>query len=161
MAGSVKTKLIVHKKAAYARFLNVLKIRNSVWHLDIGVLHSAEMAELAMIHEFGTSNIPARPFIRSFFRDRKKEVRERTKEIQKQWALFSVDPTVLINALGEDLATMMRERMIDYPYEIKPPLAASTVYRKELEGHLHPEAPLVRTGDLMESIDYKVTKKRK
>lgn len=121
-------------------------------------------AQLATIHEFGTSTIPARPFILGTFSLHEAEYRRLLAEkILPAILKLRITPEYGLKVLGEKMASDMRNRMVDGE-GIPPPLAASTIAAKERKGRWNrgglaagaSPRPLVDTGRLRNSISYAV-----
>jgi hypothetical protein len=122
-------------------------------HEDVGGEDHGEgitIAEIAAFHEFGTASIPERSFIRAGI----DENRDRIRDLQRRLAKLVIanrtrmPPRRALELLGAKIATLIRERI---RASIDPPLADSTVDRKGSS------TPLIDTGQLIQSIAFKVT----
>jgi hypothetical protein len=106
-----------------------------------------DLAAIAVWNEYGTSRIPARPFMRSTL-DRRSAAYDRQME-----KIFTKVMTGKVNVLT-GLATLGKQIAKDISNSIdkwkKPPNAISTIKKKGFND------PLVETGELMNSIEYRV-----
>lgn len=129
------------------------------FHVKVGVLDSNQphglisMAELAAIHEFGApaANIPERSFIRRTFTEEegKAELRKITFGLAQNIVNDKMSLTQALEALGVWGANAVRRRV---KMGLWPPLRPQTVKRKGSS------APLVDTGQLINSVTHKVAK---
>lgn len=104
------------------------------------------LSELGMIHEFGTDEIPERPFIRGYAWNEKKEIKENliitTKNIKN-----GMDPQKAV----EQLALAGQGGVQDYiASKIPPPNAGEGMESK---------TPLIDTGEMRQSIIGQVIEK--
>lgn len=136
-----------------------------------GAPTAAESAEpmtnvrLAMIHEFGTDTIPARPFILGTFElQREKYVRILGRTVLPAVIAGRTTIDQGLEVIGHMMASDMRNRIVDGA-GIPPPLAPSTVKTKLAKGRWKgPDGgasdgsprPLVDTGRLRNSITHAV-----
>lgn len=122
--------------------------------LEVGVLGNAprhpsglNVADIATFNEFGTSSIPARPFIRSTFD-------ENTEKYQR-WAQKSVSligAGMSANNVAKRMGEMIKSDIQRKIVAIKmPPNSAATIQRKGSSN------PLIDTGRMRQSIDYRLT----
>ena len=95
---------------------------------------------IALYLEFGTKNMPARPFMRSAI-----------KKNKKSWADLLAKSRDF-DTVGKKMVEDIKESILDGNFK---PLKQSTVNKK---GHAH---VLIDTGKLYDSIDYKKVKSRK
>lgn len=106
-------------------------------------------AQVATFHEFGTSKVPERSFLRSTF------AKHRKRYIREIDAIAGViadgeDPTADLEFLGEEMRADVLKTIKD---KIPPPLSPATVARKRGE-----ETPLIDTGQLINAISSEVVK---
>jgi phage gpG-like protein len=106
-------------------------------------------ATLAAIHEFGTENghIPARSFLRSTFREQRTAMLSITKELYFQVIFKKISMEKALAVIGEKFVSEIKAKITA---GIDPPNAESTIARKGSS------TPLVDTGQLINSISYKV-----
>lgn len=141
----MKSKVIVKDNSAV-----IFKRINAVDNLavTIGVHDDPKLALIAAVNEFGSSNIPARPFLRTTF---KAESRKAKRIFDSHFARWVLDrrasARASLEAAGEHIAeaTMAKIEAIK-----NPPNAPSTIRQKGFDN------PLVHTGKLKKSITVKV-----
>jgi len=107
---------------------------------------------LAIIHEFGSGHIPARPWIRPPLYTHHDEL---TKELVKIWESCKDgkgDPSKKLNALGS-LAASLVKNYVTQGDGIPPPNAPSTIKRKGSS------RPLVDTGAMVNAVTWEVREK--
>lgn len=120
---------------------------------------SLTIAEIAAVHEFGSSNgrIPQRSFIRSFFDAKTPELmkvlRSELEKLVKRVAqtgepVSPADQKKVLDRVGLWMVAQIQARIAGG--EIRPPLAQSTIDRKGSS------TPLIDTGQLRSSIAHKV-----
>lgn len=111
------------------------------------------VAQVAFWNEYGTiskngnKHIPPRPFIRNVTDDKAKM--QRLGEIAKIELSKGQDSEAVINTIGEQLVTMIKQSISQGEFE---PNAPYTIAKKGSS------RPLVDTGLLMSSVDFKVEK---
>lgn len=160
---------VIDNRSAWDRILRELKeLRRTV--VTVGVHDDASARpgddltnpQLAAIHEFGAGRIPERSFLRATIdQDRRVETFARDQAAEVAAGLRPAQQA------GERIGVMataaVKQRIRSH---IPPPLAAVTIERK-LEKGAHggglasmagsAAAPLIDTGQLINSITYKVT----
>lgn len=128
-----------------AKMLNSISKRfekyNKTTVLEVGIF-DADNAKIAYYNEFGTSKIPARPFIRRTIREKKNQLLQmigrllKTKDINQSFAIA-----------GEFLANAMKMKIVNGVFIKNAP---STVRNKGFN------KPLIHTGSMVNSIKFKV-----
>lgn len=103
---------------------------------------------IAQWHEFGTTTIPERSFIRSTIDKRRVELGQFCAALGGRVVDGHVTPAAALEAIGLKASSMMRDTI---RARIPPPLADATLLRK---GGKH--VPLIDTGALLNAITYKV-----
>lgn len=146
----------------------VKKMANS--HVKIGVIEGAKdheskneegetegllsMASLASFHEFGTETIPERSFIRSTIDEIRPELKELSKKLQAQILVGKLTSKQGLALLGEKVKSAIINKLNS---GIDPDLEFSTILaRMRRSGGKYSDNPLVDTGQLKQSITYKV-----
>jgi len=129
-----------------------VKIREKSLTIEAGILTKARhssgipVAALASIHEFGTSTVPARPFIGPTAKENKKiyqkELRQMSLDILKGKRVRAQ-----AKELAEKVKTDIQKKIKS---NIPPPLAPATVRRK---GH---NKALIDTGELLDTVAARV-----
>lgn len=104
------------------------------------------VGEMAIIHEMGTSRIPARPFIGPAITENHREFTNVARKAT-QSVIHGGNVITALNSMGEWAAKKMRERVLS---NIEPPLAEVTVREK---GHDH---ALIDTDLMYDSIGYEI-----
>lgn len=106
-----------------------------------------KVAQVAAWHEFGTANIPPRPFFRNTIAGKKQEWRDNMKAIL---VAQDYDVHTTLEAVGmvarDDIMASIRQMS-------EPANAKSTVAKKGFNN------PLIDTGVLLRSMDYQVVEK--
>jgi hypothetical protein len=128
----------------------LLKAINSLNNrvVDVGILSSSsgEIIKRAEYNEFGTSKIPERSFIRAGFDKNKSKLESQGNKLMKSVVSMDITATQAAETLGEVAKGMIQ----DYAIKLKdPPNADSTIWFKGSEN------PLVDTGQMISSINYK------
>jgi hypothetical protein len=110
-----------------------------------------DLVDLAVIHEFGTEDIPARPFVRGTFEDSKvkEELRKVQEKIIKAFLAGKIDEQKANALLGTWAANAIKNyvKQGDSPLQA---LAPATIAAKKSS------RPLVDTGQLINSVSYEV-----
>ena len=131
--------------------------------LSVGILQpeasivyksGATMGQIASWNEFGTPDIPARPFMRQTFRT-KKDIRQGLRvRVRKSKSMGVSDGTDLpidtLEAMGQALASAMKSIIAGWK---SPKNAEFTIKKKGKDD------PLVETGLMMKSVRYEVKKR--
>lgn len=107
------------------------------------------VAEVAAYNELGTSDTPARPFMKQSFEKHEKELQTACDQVNKAIVAGSSAEKAL-NVLGATVKGIVQEEIVDGEFA---PNAPSTVKKKGSE------KPLIDTGHMRQSVNY-VVKKR-
>lgn len=115
---------------------------------DIAAMEPIETSELAKMLHYGTSEIPARPFLEDGILSKKNELyealrQESRRELEGEGANWDKVGTMAVGAVNE----LVRS---DW-YKDRVPNAISTIIAKE-----GGDTPLIDSGNLMQSLDYVV-----
>ena len=120
------------------------------------------VAQIAVWHEFGTSRIPARSFVRAYVDSNINEIRAvaaAQMRIAIRQAIRTGQPITdatrekILGRIGAFMKGGMQARIAR---GIAPPLAEKTLQRKMRNGR-NKATPLINTGQLRASIDYLVS----
>ena len=145
----------------YKRFLD--KMAQIAGGVKAGILEGATnrvtgepIAPYAVYNEFGTSRIPARPFMRTV-----------AKEKPKVWIGTMVghirgratDPAIWKQALGKAGEQMVKDIQNSIQNGSWTPNAPLTVKWKAERGKSQPDKPLFDTGDMFHAVAFKVVDK--
>lgn len=121
------------------------------FELQAGVFNAkyadgTEVKDVSNWQEYGTANIPARPFFRPVVENSV----DKWGRLYTQMVLKTKDPELAMEQLGE----VMKGDFIEKIMSIQtPPLSPKTIARKKSS------KPLIETGLMRDSCDYKVIKK--
>lgn len=123
-----------------------LQTKNKQGSLEVGILggkypNGLNIAQNAKLQEFGTYNIPPRPFFRNALRQN-----------EKRWIAFYKNGLKQrdLNIVGKVGVMASSDVKISITKTLTPPNAKATIKKK---GSSH---PLIDTGLLRAAIDYKV-----
>ncbi len=124
--------------------------------VEVGILGSGETYDngasvllIAQVHEFGAPSvgIPERSFLRAYFDENEKTIYNEMESLFMQ----TIDNLNSASSFYEYLGEYLVGEIKDYIVKLKsPPLKASTIKKKGSSN------PLVDTGRLVDSIDYRV-----
>lgn len=103
------------------------------------------VAQVAFWNEYGTANIPPRPFFRNTIARHKDEWPKQAAALMEA---NGGDVRQTLELMGEGVKGQLVETIQDFR---EPPNAAATVKKKGFD------KPLIDTGTLWRSIDYEVT----
>ena len=112
----------------------------------------ATLIEIAAAHEFGTSNVPERSFIRRAFEDNTQEAQALMGKLARRIVEDKTSIDESLRILGTWGANLVR-RTVTVGDHIPPPLKPETVKRKGST------RPLVDKSHMINSLDYEVDKK--
>lgn len=114
------------------------------------------IAEYAVYNEFGTSRIPARPFMRTVAKEKPEQWVKNMVSIVKGRAK---DPQAWKEALGlagEQMKADIKDSIQNGSWT---PNAPATVATKKRKGKVEPDHPLIDTGQMLEAVSYEVVDK--
>lgn len=154
---TVSTEALTGGLDALQKRLRLLRARHA--YVKAGVLGKAPVrteggitnAQLASVHEYGTSKVPARPFIAPPFHANRESYMQ-ILQAGYRAAVTKDDPAVfvkMLRLLGMKIVADIRKHVTAGP-PIPPPLSPKTIARKGSS------RPLVDTGQMIRSIDYEV-----
>lgn len=114
------------------------------------------IAEYAVYNEFGTSRIPARPFMRTVAKEKPKQwVGEMVRHIRGR----ATEPAIWKQALGVAGESMKSDIKDSIQNGNWTPNAPATVAAKKRKGKVEPDHPLIDTGQMLAAVSYEVTDK--
>jgi hypothetical protein len=159
---------VIDNRAVWDKILRELgKLRRTVVTVGVHQDDSARAGDsltnpqLAAIHEFGAGRIPERSFLRATI-DQDRRVEDFAREQAAEVATGVRPASQAGERIGVMTSNAVKTRIRDH---IPPPLAAVTIQRK-IEKGAHGSglasmagnaaAPLIDTGQLINSITYKV-----
>lgn len=115
-----------------------------------GIPSKADLVEIALYNELGTSTIPSRPFLAQTVQMHEEEIKEMAATEVSQALLGEKDSQQAFEVIGEDVRKKVQNRIDEGQFV---PNAPSTIRRK---GHDH---PLIDTGTMRDSISYTICEK--
>ena len=127
-----------------------------------GILNNAtttdgkSIAEYAVNNEFGTSRIPARPFMRTVAKEKPQQwIGEMVRHVRGR----ATEPAVWKQALGLAGESMKSDIKDSIQNGNWTPNAPATVKAKARKGKVEPDHPLIDTGQMIAAVSYEVTDK--
>lgn len=115
-----------------------------------GMPSKADLVEIALYNELGTSTIPSRPFLAQTVQMHEEEIKEMAATEVSQALRGEKDSQQAFEVIGEDVRKKVQNRIDEGQFV---PNAPSTIRRK---GHDH---PLIDTGTMRDSISYTICEK--
>jgi hypothetical protein len=114
------------------------------------------MAQLGIIHEFGTErnggHVPERSYLRSTMAEQNKKLKAMIKKLSDKVAIGRIDKKQALGLLGEFLVTAFRNKIQE---GVPPPNDPKTIKRK---GSEH---TLIDTGQMRDTLDWEIQEGRK
>jgi hypothetical protein len=131
-------------------------------HIAVGVIgekahephkdaDGATVADVASWNHFGTSTIPARPFLTIMLEKHGERLRELLGRVGKGVLAGKIDLDTGLNLVGLEAAKLTKRTITEH---VPPPNAASTIERKGSS------TPLVDKGQLLGSITHEIREGR-
>lgn len=149
----------IHDKTKVPELLKIIKeIQGS--EIQLGILGSgagggkhkksdATILDIANWNEFGTRKMPERSFIRASYDDKRSDYERQGEKLLEQVIAMTVTPSVLYETLGQYMVGQTQ----DYLTKLSsPPNHPFTIMMKKSSN------PLIDTGQMRDSIEYKVKK---
>ncbi|MCD8397538.1 MAG: hypothetical protein LUD12_10245 [Lachnospiraceae bacterium] len=106
----------------------------------------ASLAEIAAYNELGTSNIPARPFMKQSFENHQGELQKACDQVNTALANGGTAGEAL-QPLGVYLKGLVQDEILEGGFK---PNAASTIKKKGSA------TPLIDTGHMRQSVNYEI-----
>ena len=154
-----KSKTIVKNNKGKKKIIEATqKIRKDLPIVKIGIQSDSgqysedglRVVDVATFHEFGTKNIPERSFIRSNMKKNRKKYLALTAKMYSKMMKGEITPEKALALIGEVIQADIKKGIIE---GIPPELSKETIKKKGSS------TPLIDTGQMMNSIRYKVVKK--
>ena len=144
----------------YKKFLaKMAEIAGGVKAGILGGATSADgkrIAEYAAYNEFGTKNIPARPFMRTVAKERPKVwVGQMVRKIRGNATKPEAWKSALVLA-GESMKSDIKNSIQAGKWT---PNAPATIAAKKRKGKVEPDHPLIDTGQMLAAVSYEVMDK--
>lgn len=142
------------------------KIKNACKTLYVGYKQSEtydngrNVAEVALINEYGFGHNPPRPFIRTTFEDNKEEYERLAKTGLKHMTPSNAENKIkkCLEELGERTKRDIQRTIESWDISDPRPNSPVTVAIKEAKGAKDPNAVLIDSGKMKESVEWKVDK---
>lgn len=117
--------------------------------IETGIFGDGHTAMIGAVHEFGSpkNNIPERSYLRSSFDESSGEIVDKFEKILPS-IIDGVDGEAVLDGLGQEFKGKVQQKLIALN---SPALKDETIRRKGSSN------PLVDTGNLVGSIDSRVT----
>jgi hypothetical protein len=117
------------------------------------------LARLAAVHEFGApqAGIPARAPLGTAVREQEQELVAHAVLVMSRVVAGTLTMQRGLEVLGKGLAQRVRRRMLRGRH-LQPRLKAATVAAKRRRGSSSPTRPLVDTGELADSVEFRVVR---
>jgi hypothetical protein len=141
-----KKLLVTLQQQGVALTVGIHEDKGAEQHRGVGK-KGATVADVASFNEFGTRRIPSRPFIRAWFDESLQANTARLRTLAKLVVAGKMTTTTMLNRLGLTFRAQAQGRIAA---GVSPPNAPSTIQRKGSS------KPLIDTGQLKASIDYKI-----
>ena len=119
------------------------------YDVQIGVFDDEEMILIASVHEYGSLNVPERSFIRSALDENHQRIDREKERLLGDVLDLRISAYRYYERLGQLMVNIIQERMDQVR---TPPLQPET--RENRTG----SNPLVDTGELQSSIEYRVVR---
>lgn len=118
----------------------------------VGVF-DGEQALIAVCMEYGvpSKNIPSRPFLRSTFLLRRKDIIAFQHRMVRLVLQGNIDEITALSMIGEYVVSLIKETIVVYGKRIFEPLKPKTIKAKGGK-----TTPLINTGSLLNSITWKI-----
>ena len=141
----------------YKKFL--AKMAEIAGGVKAGILGGAtttdgkSIAEYAVYNEFGTKNIPSRPFMRTVAKEKpKKWVSSMVAHIKGKATKPEAWKGALVLA-GESMKSDIKDSIQNGSWT---PNAPATIAAKKRKGKVEPDHPLIDTGQMLAAVSYEV-----
>lgn len=119
------------------------------FHEDAGAYDDGmPVAAIAVLNEFGASQIPARPFMKQSFEAHEKELLKACEQVNKELANGGTAESAL-KKLGVYAKGVVQDEIVNGGFA---PNAPSTIAKKRSE------QPLIDSGQMRQSVNYKIEK---
>lgn len=106
------------------------------------------MLMIAFTHEFGMQNIPERSYLRAGFDANLDKIQREFEFLLSQVLELKITGKSALDLIGASVTTKIQDFLVELK---EPPLAESTIRAKGSSN------PLIDTGQLMNSITWKIT----
>lgn len=129
--------------------LERLEVQVGYWRGKNFEDNGADLVDVALYNELGTSTSPARPFMKQSFENHEDDLQNACDEVNAELSRGGTAVQALEN-LGTFGKALVQQEIIDGEFE---PNSAATINKKKSE------RPLIDTGTMRQSVDFKVVKR--
>ena len=105
----------------------------------------------ANFNEYGTSNIPSRPFFRTALNNNRKYIKEQLKELLGKVATGKMTGENALKSIGLEVQGLIQDSIKNGNWE---PNSARTIRKKEHKGQ-----PLIETGSMLRAVSFEIRRK--
>ena len=105
----------------------------------------------ANFNEYGTSNIPSRPFFRTALNNNRKYIKEQLKELLSKVATGKITGEVALKSIGLEVQGLIQDSIKNGNWEKN---ADSTIAAKKGKGQ-----PLIDTGSMLRAVSFEIRRK--
>ena len=105
----------------------------------------------ANFNEYGTSNIPSRPFFRTALNNNRKYIKEQLKELLGKVATGKITGELALKSIGLEVQGLIQDSIKNGNWE---PNSARTIRKKEFKGQ-----PLIETGSMLRAVSFEIRRK--
>ena len=105
----------------------------------------------ANFNEYGTSDIPSRPFFRTALNNNKKYIKEQFKELLGKVATGKMTGKMALKSIGLEVQGLIQDSIKNGNWE---PNSARTIRKKEYKGQ-----PLIETGSMLRAVSFEIRRK--
>ena len=157
-------KIVKDNRAKYDKLIKSMRVLKT-GYVKVGVLEKeggkkhpdgeASVAEIATWNEFGTKQIPQRPFLRGAADENKDAIADIKANLAAEVQAGTKSPRQALESLGFKFKEMVRSRILR-SLSWATPLADATVASKTRKGNPSPTRPLIDTGLMLNSVDFEV-----
>ena len=105
----------------------------------------------ANFNEYGTSNIPSRPFFRTALNNNRKYIKEQLKELLGKVATGKITGEVALKSIGLEVQGLIQDSIKNGNWEEN---SDSTIVAKNERGQ-----PLIDTGSMLRAVSFEIRRK--
>ena len=102
-------------------------------------------------NEYGTSNIPSRPFFRTALNNNRKYIKEQLKELLGKVATGKMTGENALKSIGLEVQGLIQDSIKNGNWE---PNSAKTIRKKKFKGQ-----PLIETGSMLRAVSFEIRRK--
>ena len=135
--------------------LDYLK-KHTVWVGFVGSeadkkVDGVEIYMYANFNEYGTSNIPSRPFFRTALNNNRKYIKEQLKELLGKVATGKMTGEKALKSIGLEVQGLIQDSIKNGNWESNTP---GTIRAKNGRGQ-----PLIETGSMLRAVSFEIRRK--